>query len=263
MNKYIALLKYETRTIVRTPINLFMCLFPVIVLLLSAFVFPLIFRSMNPADEAALRVAMLLMLVVILAIGSYFLAAMATFLLLEHKDDNSLKTIAVTPIGASGYIRFKMLYVYIMAFLSMILILVGTKYIAGDQYAVGSIMLFHNVSVLEIVAFSAVSALLVPALALFQGAFAKNKVEGFAFIKGTGIIAIVPVVLVMDVFQGGLQYALGVFPNFWAIKGMMLRFLPIGNPADLSFPLYLLVGAAYGVLLILVAYRLFLKKAAY
>jgi len=137
MNKYLALLRYETKTIVRTPINLFMCLFPVVILLLAAFVFPLIFRSMNPADEAALRIAMLLMLVIILAIGSYFLAAMATFLLLEHKDENSLKTIAVTPLGASGYLRFKMAYVYVMAFLGMLLILIGTKYIAGHHYAIG------------------------------------------------------------------------------------------------------------------------------
>jgi fluoroquinolone transport system permease protein len=263
MNKYLALLRYETKTIVRTPINLFMCLFPVVILLLAAFVFPLIFRSMNPADEAALRIAMLLMLVIILAIGSYFLAAMATFLLLEHKDENSLKTIAVTPLGASGYLRFKMAYVYVMAFLGMLLILIGTKYIAGHHYAIGPLSLFENVSVPEIIAFSAVSTLLVPALALFQGAFAKNKVEGFAFIKGTGLVAVVPVLMVMDVFQGGPQYALGVFPNFWAIKGMMLEFLPIGNAANLSFPFYLLIGAAYSILLIIVAYRLFLKKAAY
>lgn len=263
MGKYLYLLKYEAKTIVRTPINLFMCLFPVIILMLSAFVFPLIFQSMNPADEAALRMTMLLLLIIVLTTGGYFLAAMATFLLLEHKDENTLKTIAVTPAGASGYVRFKMIYVYIMAVIGIVLILLGTKLIAGDKYSVGGISLFENVSVLEMLSFAAVSALMIPALALFQGAFAKNKVEGFAYIKGTGIIALVPVVLILEVFQGGLQYVLGIFPNFWAVKGIMLLFFPIQNSANLSYPIYLLIGAVYSMIMIYTAYRMFLKKTEY
>lgn len=82
MSKYVSLLKYEARTIVREPINLYMCLFPIIVLILSSFVFPMVFESFDPTQGTMLKAVMLLLLVVILAFGSYFLAAMATFLLL-------------------------------------------------------------------------------------------------------------------------------------------------------------------------------------
>jgi len=188
---------------------------------------------------------------------------MGTFLLLEHKDENTLKTIAVTPVGAPGYIRFKVLYIYIMAVLSVILVLLGTKFIAGDKYVIGAVSLFDNVSVLDILLFAVVSAMMVPAFTLFQSAFAKNKVEGFAYVKGSGIIAVIPVLLILDVFQGGLQYVLGIIPSFWSLKGIMLLFFPIENSSNLSFPLYLLIGAVYGAAIIYAAYRAFLKKIQY
>ena len=111
MSKYLSLLKYEGKTIVRDPMNLYMCLFPIIVLFLSSFVFPMIFESIDPTQAAALKMTMLLLLVIILAFGSFFLAAMTTFLLLEHKDEHTLNTIAVTPVGTSGYLKFKIAYI--------------------------------------------------------------------------------------------------------------------------------------------------------
>ncbi len=261
MSKYVSLLKYEARTIVREPINLYMCLFPIIVLILSSFVFPMVFESFDPTQGTMLKAVMLLLLVVILAFGSYFLAAMATFLLLEQKDENTLNTIAVTPVGASGYLKFKMTYVYLMSVVGNIVILLGTKLIAGDKYTILGRSLFDSLGLSDIIAFSVVNALLTPALGLLQSAFAKNKVEGFALIKGTGMLALVPALMILEAFQGRLQYVLGIFPNFWAIKGMLVKFMSVGLEANLSYPTYLLIGAAYNVVLTVVAYRFFLKKA--
>ena len=187
MGKYLSLLRYEMKTILRDPMNIFMLCFPLIVLALGAFVFPTIFNSMA-ADQEGLSIIMLLLLIVIMTFGSYFIAAMATFLLLDHKDECTLNTIAVTPVGAAGYLRFKMIYVYLLSLVTTLLVLFGIKYIAGDQYTVFGISLFDNVGTIKIVVFSVVSSLFVPSLSLFQSAFARNKVEGFAFIKGTGII---------------------------------------------------------------------------
>lgn len=263
MSKYLSLLKYEGRTIIRDPLNLYMCLFPLIVLILSSFVFPMIFQSIDPMQGIMYKVIMLLLLVVILAFGSFFLAAMATFLLLEQKDENTLNTIAVTPVGASGYLKFKMSYIYFMSVIGNIVILFGTKLIAGDKYTVLGTSLFDNIDMVHIVSFSLVNGLFVPALGLLQGAFAKNKVEGFAFIKGTGMLALVPALMILETFQGNLQYLLGIFPNFWAIRGMLLKFMPFEYGANLSYPVYLLIGAAYNGILLVMAYRFFLKRAQY
>lgn len=247
----------------RDPVNIYMCLFPILVLALSSFVFPMILEAIDPMQKTAFKITMLLLLVVILALGSFFLAAMATFLLLEHKDEHTLNTIAVTPVGASGYLKFKMVYIYFMSVVGIIVILLGTKLIAGEKYTVWGVSLFDNISIFHMVSFAIVNGIITPALGLLQGAFAKNKVEGFAFIKGTGILALIPALMILEAFQEGMQYVLGIFPNFWAIRGMLLELMPMENGANLSYPLYLLIGGVYNLILLIVAYRLFLKKAQY
>ena len=240
-----------------------MCIFPLLILGLSTYVFPRIFASMDPVREMAMQMAMLLFLVVILTFGGFFLAAMGTFLLLEHKDEHTLSTIAVTPVGAGGYIRFKMAYIYLMSVLSNIVVLLGTKVLAGEHYSIGGVSLFDNLSLAHIISYALISALFAPTLALLQAAFAKNEVEGFAFIKGTGIVAPLPALLVLQTFYGAKQYLLGVFPNFWPTKAVMLKLFPIPASANLSYPLYLIIGGIYSLLILIAAYRFFLKRTQY
>jgi len=263
MRKYLSLLKYEAKNIIRDPMNIYMCTFPIIILALSSFIFPMLFESIDPMKGDVLRMTMLLLVFVILAFGPFFLAALATFLLLEHKDEHTFSTIAVTPAGTSGYIRFKLAYIYLMSVAGNIIVLAGTKILAGDRYSVMGFSLFDGIELVHIVFFSLVNGLLTPALGLLQGALARNKVEGFAMIKGTGILALVPALMVLETFQGKMQYLLGVFPNFWSIRGMLLEFMPVKTGSDLSFPAYLLIGAVYNLALLLFAYRYFLKKAEY
>ncbi len=263
MSKYLSLLRYEGRTIARDPINLYMCLFPLMILFLSSYVFPMLFESTDLLQGTMLKAAMLLLLIVILAFGSFFLAAMATFLLLEQKDEHTLHTIAVTPLGTAGYLRFKMTYIYIMSVVWNIIVLLGTKLLAGDKYVILGRSLFENIGIWHILAFALVNGLFTLVLGLMQGAFAKNKVEGFALIKGTGMLALIPALMVLETFQGNLQYVLGIFPNFWAIRGMLVQLMPVDFGANLSYPSYLLVGAVYNVFLLAAAYRFFLKKAQY
>ena len=176
---------------------------------------------------------------------------------------HTLSTIAVTPVGAGGYIRFKMAYIYLMSVLSNIVVLLGTKVLAGEHYSIGGVSLFDNLSLAHIISYALISALFAPTLALLQAAFAKNEVEGFAFIKGTGIVAPLPALLVLQTFYGAKQYLLGVFPNFWPTKAVMLKLFPIPASANLSYPLYLIIGGIYSLLILIAAYRFFLKRTQY
>jgi hypothetical protein len=56
---------------------------------------------------------------------------------------------------------------------------------------------------------------------------------------------------------------LGIFPNFWALKGIMVQLFPAQQSANLSFQLYLLIGAVFNLFLIAGAYKMFLRKAQY
>ena len=176
MGKYFGLLKYEANTIIRVPVNVYMFLFPVLMLLMSSFWFPVLFESIDPAQEARLKMSMLLVLVVILVFGTFFLAAMATFLLVEQKDESTLNTIAVTPLGASGYLKFKMTYLYLASVVGNIVVLQGTKLLARDKYTIMGIRVLDNIGISHIVSF-AVVGLFTPALGLMQAAFARTRLR--------------------------------------------------------------------------------------
>jgi fluoroquinolone transport system permease protein len=245
VGKYFGLLKYEANTIIRDPVNVYMFLFPVLMLLMSSFWFPVLFESIDPAQEARLKMSMLLVLVVILVFGTFFLAAMATFLLVEQKDESTMTDL------------------YLASVVGNIVVLQGTKLLARDKYTIMGIRVLDNIGISHIVSFAVVGGLFTPALGLMQAAFAKNKVEAFAFVKGTGILGLIPALMVLEAFQGDMQYVLGVFPNFWAVKGMLLQLMPVGHTANLSYPAYLAIGGVYNLILIIAAYRFFLKKAQY
>lgn len=262
MRKYFLLMRYELKTIVRDPFQLYLCAYPFLLLLLSTLVFPRILDAISQ-NEAALRYTTLVLTMLLLTMGTFLAGAMGCFLLLEHKDEKTIHTIAVTPVGVFGYLVFKMTYIYLLSAVSSVIVLLGTKLLAADQYIIGGVSLFDKIDIGHIISYALVSSLFAPALALFLGAFAKNKVEGFAFIKGSGMAAMAPFLMILDTFRDGLQYALGIFPNFWSIKGLMQELSPVKSTANLSYPMYLAIGAVYSIAVSLVCCRLFLKKAQY
>lgn len=262
MKKYLSLLKYEWKTVIRDPMQIVLMIFPFLLVLLSIYLFPSILDGMGDVTGDAYRVVTLVLLIILLAIDTFMVGALGAFLLLEHKDEKTMNTIGVTPIGTSGYLMFKTVYLYVLAVASMAIVLFGTKWLAADQYMLFGVSLFDNLNTWHILVFCLVSGLFAPALSLFEGSLARNKVEGFAMVKGMGILAMVPMLMLLNAFSGGLQYVLGVFPNFWSIKGIMLQLYPMGS-ANLSFALYMAIAAAYNLLIVIVCYKLFLKKVQY
>ncbi len=262
MNKYISLSRYELKTIIRDPFHMFLCAFPFILLFISVYLFPALMSSMEQ-DSAELKYTTLIILMILVTFGTFITGAMGSFMLLEHKDERTLNTISVTPVGASGYLMFKLTYIYLLSVVSILVILVGTKLLASDAYAIGGVSLLDNIGSLHILTYALVMGLFAPSLALLQSAFARNKVEGYALVKGTGTAAMIPLVMIMDAFMDGTQYILGIFPNFWSLKGFMLTLLPNNSTSNLSYTLYLIIGALYSLVLLLVCYKLFLKKVSY
>ncbi len=263
MNKYGKLLRYELKGILRDPMTLMMLAFPVLLLALSCFVFPRVIQGLPPMEAFAARTVSLLMVLFISAFGGIMAGSMATFQLLDHKDEHTLHTIAATPLGLSGYLLFKMSYVLLLSVLSVFLVLQGTKWLAAEAYTMMGERLLDRVSTPQILLYSLSSGLLAPVLALLMGGIARNKVEGFAWIKGSGLLIFIPLLLVLPAFQGARQYILGIFPNFWAAKGLAMVLLKESDPNNLGFGLYLLFGAVYSLLLLAAAFRLFLKKQQY
>lgn len=262
MKKYFNLLKYELKTIYRDYFQLVMIIFPFVILLMAIYLFPLIIDSLAVSPEV-IKYVIILLVIMLMSFGVFLIGAMGSFLLLEHKDEKTINTIAVTPLGVNGYLRFKIVYVYCFALISILIVLIGLKLFAKDYYMINGVSIFDNLSYVMIIAHSIVAALVAPALSLLQATFANNKIEGFAIMKFSSMIAMAPMIMVMDTFRGKLQYVLGVFPNFWAIKAIVNVIYPNNDPSNMSFYLYLLFGLILSFLVLTLCYRMFKKKVIY
>jgi fluoroquinolone transport system permease protein len=124
------------------------------------------------------------------------------FLLLDQRDDQTLSALLVTPLSFGSYLLYRLgillVACVVLAWIAMVIAgLTGTTW---WQLAVSSV----------------VAAPLAPIYALFLGAFAHNKVQGFALAKAMGIV---PVTCVLAYFLAGpWQSAFGVLPHYWPLK---------------------------------------------
>lgn len=177
------------------------------------------------------------------AIMSYFIVLMTPFLfgvvigflLLDEKDADTLTALQVTPLPLSGYVAYR---VAIPTLLSVVMTLIAFP-ISG----------LSDLSLPEMVLVALSSALLAPVFALFLGAFAQNKVQGFALLKGLGAILLVPVAGFF--VRMPLQLLFGLLPTYWPLKAYWL--LDAGQP---DFWIYLLIGLVYQAALL----ALFLRR---
>jgi fluoroquinolone transport system permease protein len=195
-----------------------------------------------------------------LSVGAFVSGGLLGFALIENKDEKTILNIAVTPIKVEGYTMFKIIYTYVLSIIGNMIIVGGLKLIASNEYVINGISLFDNLSFLKIFIFCLVSGLLVPTIALIIASIAKNKIEGFAFIKGGGFIIMLPVLTVLDFFKDVKQYLLGFAFNFWPIKAMLNEATNSHQKSNLNYYLYMLIGSIYSIIIFIVCLRMFIRK---
>ncbi len=169
--------------------------------------------------------------------------AVAAFSILEDRDDNILLAIKVAPLSVDFFIGIKLLIVFLLSFFSSVFIIWFSR--------------LAEVSAGTLIGVSFVAAGAAPLTALLINAVASNKIEGFAAIKGTGVLLILPVVSLL--FFDKKEFLFAFVPGFWPAKALAVAMLP-GRTFQLSYIAYLLIGLAYVVILNTVAYRLFQAK---
>lgn len=162
--------------------------------------------------------------------------ALAGFLILDDRDDDSFTALRVTPISVGSYISYRL----------------GAAFVLSVLYTVVCTPLtgLMPLSLLPaLVAASLVAGLSVPFTALLLNAFAGNKVEALALSKGIGLLMLGQIGAYF--VQSELQLVFGILPTFWPAK--------VFWTASAGLPIwpYLLVGLAYHLLLIGWVYRRF------
>jgi fluoroquinolone transport system permease protein len=124
------------------------------------------------------------------------------FLLLDQKDDDTLTALQVTPLSLGNYLAYR---IAVPTLLSMVMVLIVFP-IAG----------LVKLGILPLLVSAVCAAPTAPMLALFYATFARNKVQGFAIMKATGIV--VYPALFAYFLPPGWQLLFGVMPTFWPLK---------------------------------------------
>ncbi|MDD4212368.1 MAG: hypothetical protein PHY42_03095 [Bacilli bacterium] len=264
MKKYLKLFKYELKTILKDGMNLFMLFYPVLMFFIMGFLLPQILEKTGSLHTEGASIALLVSFTVILSIGGYIAGALLGFLILEHKDESTLLSIAVTPMSLSGYLTFKMIYTTILSFFGNIVMIGGIKLIASEAYTIEmgglAIGLFDHIGWGDIILFSLVNSLIVPLIASFFGGIAKNKIEGFAYMKFGGFFIVLPALALLPFFSDWKQYLLGIFPNFWSVKAILIESLGSHQAADMNLYGYLAIGFVFQIIITVFCIKILSKK---
>ena len=241
--------------------NLILFVYPLLMLAMSVYLFPFIFDSPDLQNQS-LQITMIILIIALVSFGYIIASALLGFSLLDNKDEDTMQTIAVTPISKSGYVNFKLVYTYVLAVVSTMIILGGTKLFASGEYVIETVRIFDNISYFQILVFSLSTSLLVPALGLLIVGLAKNKVEGFAYMKASGFLILVPMLVLLPAFTGVGQYLLSIFPNFWGVQGVLVLMFPemFASTANMSFYLYMACGAVICIVYSILSYKFYMKR---
>lgn len=128
--------------------------------------------------------------------------AAGAMLILDEADLGLSRAIAVTPIGRTGYLASR----------------IGVPCLIATLYCFAATLLFKisNISAGRLVLIDLCSGTLGVVTALMISSLAKNKVEGLAYSKLSGLLMIgIPAAILVP---SPAQYIAGVLPSFWMTK---------------------------------------------
>lgn len=144
------------------------------------------------------------MLIAFMAIfqGALLSGTIAGFMMLDEKEDRTIKALLVSPISINWYVMYRVAMPAVLAF-----------------FIVPGMVLFINQALLplwQLLLVAIGAALTAPISALFYAIFAENKVQGFAISK---FVSIFGWVILGGWFVGEpLQWLFGLFPPFLVCK---------------------------------------------
>jgi fluoroquinolone transport system permease protein len=151
------------------------------------------------------------------------------FLLLDQRDDRTLSALQVTPLTLGGYLAYRLAVPVLVSIVMTVITVPLTGLV--------------RIGPLPLLLVGLAAAPLAPAFALLLGAFANNKVQGFAIMKAAGILNWPPIIAWF--LPTVWQWVMGIVPTYWPVKLFWL--LEAGEGGWWG---YLVVGMAYQLLVI-------------
>jgi fluoroquinolone transport system permease protein len=114
-----------------------------------------------------------------------------------------------------------------------------------------------NIPIKNIFAIAFLASLAAPMTGFFINALSQNKIEGFAVMKGTGIILVFPIIALFFFDKKELFFSFA--PGFWPAKALS-SLIRGDDMLLLSYNQYYFMGFVYVILLNLIVYKVFLNR---
>jgi fluoroquinolone transport system permease protein len=128
------------------------------------------------------------------------------FMLLDERDDGTLRALLITPMSMEGYLLYKIGIPLLGSSVIVMGVLTLGNLAPLPWYQLGPIALLYAIET--------------PIMTLLMAGMCENKVQGFAFGKTVGNILLIPVAAYF--LDPPWQYLAGIFPPFWTLKAFWL-----------------------------------------
>ena len=223
----------------RDSLTLFMVIYPVIFALIGRYLLP--WADENTAFSLALFGDFAMAALALLT--PMIFGALMGFSILDDRDDGILSAIRVSPLSLGGFLAFRVVLVTVLAFFAGFVVMLAADF---GPLTLGQILVIAGVNSLS----ATITGFLI-------NAFANNKIEGFAVMKGAGTLLIFPVVALG--FTDAREFIFAIVPGFWPAKAISVLFRGEGV-LNLSYEMYLVLGLVYVLALNILVYRIFVKR---
>ena len=229
----------EVKKWTRDPFMVFMLVYPLLFALVGRYLVPYIAEQSDFMLEAFSDIVLVALLLFCPAIYG----AVIGFSILEDRDDNILTGIQVTPLDVHQFLSVRQVMATLMTFATALFIIWFTELV--------------NMTTGQAVTVSLLIAAGTPVVGFLINSFSSNKVEGFAIMKGFGIVSLFPL---MGLFFYDLKEFLFAFaPGFWPAKMIGIIFRGEGLHY-LSYNQYLVLGVVYIAMITYLVFGVFRRK---
>ena len=238
-------IKVELKNILRDKLTTFMLFYPIIIGVMGKYLIPWMYKTYPESVNGGME----LIIVVFALMGGYIYGALGAFSLLDDRDDGVLSVIDVTAMSTKKYIWVKLITVYVLAVIGTMFIILFAQSGYGDA--------FQSISFLQALNISLLASMIAMTNGFLVNSLAKNKVEGFAMMKATGFLLILPIAALF--FTDWKEILFAIAPGFYPAKAVMNIILPM-QETFMSFNVYIVLGWLVNIIWLLLAYKLFKRN---
>lgn len=232
----------DFRNIIRDRFFLFAFFaYPVMLITFSRIMIHLIAPRIESMFPLAANFSLLFMFFIIII--PFIFSFIASFLILDERDEHLLTVLRVMPISRNNYLIYRMFFMSLFSFIVLMVFPPLSGLVDGTEF---SYVAYLPTAILF--------ALFTPLTALLVASFATNKVQAFAIFKIGGTVFILPI-FAFFLNLGDLKYLFSPIPNFWSLLALdtvitngTINFIP------------LVVGFVFHIVLIGILFYIFNKK---